>query len=285
MSSTRPGPKRVRSDQDHSHPAVQERESKRHEADEDDNGNGNGNGKGSAEAKASSKQSSREARPANHQDAEWLKEGPFQVGKSWDGWETKYRQSCWCNKTAFVYGGSPHNVKICHCEDCQRLHGAPHQHVAIFHKKDVRLDSSPEWLGFLSAHGEVHPLSSTPTPLPHKVTCRACGSPLMDEGRNMIMAFPPSFEFPRTQKDLEEMNAEIDKIHQNVDAANGKGNQDHAEAVEKHGKPGKWDKVSMPSELLPRHHIFYERRIIDVLDGLPKWRHLENTEEMGEKDR
>jgi adenosylmethionine-8-amino-7-oxononanoate aminotransferase len=27
--------------------------------------------------------------------------------------------------------------------------GAPHQHVAIFHKKDVRLDSSPEWLGFL----------------------------------------------------------------------------------------------------------------------------------------
>jgi hypothetical protein len=69
------------------------------------------------------------------------------------------------------------------------------------------------------------------------------------------------------------------------DAANGKGNQDHAEAVEKHGKPGKWNKVSMPSELLPRHHIFYERRIIDVLDGLPKWRHLENTEEMGEKDR
>lgn len=135
-----------------------------------------------------------------------------------------------------------------------------------------------------SAHGEVHPLSSTPTPLPHKVTCRACGSPLMDEGRNMIMAFPPSFEFPRTQKDLEEMNAEIGKIHQNVDG-NGNGNQDHAVAVEKHGKPGKWDKVSMPSELLPKHHIFYERRIIDVLDGLPKWRHLENTEEMGEKDR
>jgi hypothetical protein len=116
----------------------------------------------------------------------------------------------------------------------------------------------------------------------------------MDEGRNMIMAFPPSFEFPRTQKDLEEMNAEIDKIHQNVDAdangnanadGKGKGNQDHAEAVEKHGRPGKWDKVSMPSELLPKHHIFYERRIIDVLDGLPKWRHLENTEEMGEKDR
>lgn len=108
----------------------------------------------------------------------------------------------------------------------------------------------------------------------------------------MIMAFPPSFEFPRTQKDLEEMNAEIDKIHRNANAngnrkdkGNGKGDRSHAEAVEKHGKPGKWDKVSMPSELLPRHHIFYERRIVDVLDGLPKWRHLENTEEMGEKDR
>lgn len=124
MSSTRPGPKRVRSDQDHSHPAVQERESKRHEADEDDNGNGNGNGKGSAEAKASSKQSSGEARPANHQDAEWLKEGPFQVGKSWDGWETKYRQSCWCNKSGSARvclirrGSSRDPVPWLHTIDC-----------------------------------------------------------------------------------------------------------------------------------------------------------------------
>ena len=29
------------------------------------------------------------------------------------------------------------------------LSGAPFQHAAIFHKKNVRLDSSAEWLGFL----------------------------------------------------------------------------------------------------------------------------------------
>jgi hypothetical protein len=50
---------------------------------------------------------------------------------------------------AFVYSADPLQAKFCHCEDCQRLHGAPFQHAAVFEKDKVRLDSDTEWIGFL----------------------------------------------------------------------------------------------------------------------------------------
>lgn len=75
--------------------------------------------------------------------------------------------------------------------------GAPYQQAAIFPKSSVRLDTPPDHIRFLTASSDFHPLSSSPTPLPRKISCALCGSPFMDEGRNMIMAFPPLFEFPR----------------------------------------------------------------------------------------
>lgn len=75
--------------------------------------------------------------------------------------------------------------------------GAPYQQAAIFPKSSVRLDTPPDHIRFLTASSDFHPLSSSPTPLPRKISCASCGSPFMDEGRNMIMAFPPLFEFPR----------------------------------------------------------------------------------------
>lgn len=193
---------------------------------------------------------------------------------------------------AFVFDCDPKQVKYCHCEDCQRLHGespphlhpfasylpqqsrselipgAPFQMAAIFDKPSVRLDSSPEWLGFLSAHGEVHPLSDTPTPLPRKTSCRACGSPLFDEGRNMCIAFPPTFEFARSLKELEKA---------------GKSNGEEAS----HGQGEEGGKqVGLPPAFAPRCHIFYERRVMDIKDGLVKWRGLnEKSELMGEEER
>ena len=186
---------------------------------------------------------------------------------------------------AFVFDADPKQVKYCHCEDCQRLHGtwtltstlmsvvgpaltqgAPYQMAAIFDKTSVRLDSSPDWLGFLSAHGEVHPLSDTPTPLPRKTSCRACGSPLFDEGRNMCIAFPPTFEFVRSKKELEkaaESNGE--------DASHGKG-----------AEGGK--QVGLPEAFWPKCHIFYERRVLDIKDGLVKWRGLNDRSELMEED-
>ncbi|WRT64035.1 uncharacterized protein IL334_000962 [Kwoniella shivajii] len=248
--TVRPATKRVRSEQDHSKASTK-----------------------AAEASRENGSDHEDANEDKHEDDDWLKEPPFSVGKSKDGWETKWRESCWCGKVAFVYNAEkPLQSKICHCEDCQRLHGAPYQHSCIFKKDMVRLDddASSKWLGFLSAHGEVHPLSSTPTPLPRKVSCRACGSPLFDEGRNMIMAFPPAFEWIRTHKEVEQAKKE-DKGHHGSEGDSGKG------ARKQQG---------FPDELKAQCHIFYERRCVDIKDGLPKWRgHKEDSELMGEDEK
>ena len=123
----------------------------------------------------------------------------------------------------------------------------------------------------LSAHGEVHPLSPTPSPLPRKTSCRACGSPLFDEGRNMIMAFPPAFEFARTE-------GEKDKFET---ATKGKAHGHAHGAGEDGGK-----KVGLPDVMKAQCHIFYERRVMDVIDGVPKWRaHKDESEQMGETQR
>ncbi|WWC99571.1 hypothetical protein V866_006475 [Kwoniella sp. B9012] len=240
--TVRPATKRIRSDHDHSKAST-----KANESDEKDQ--------------------------EKHEDDDWLKEPPFSVGADKDGWETKWRESCWCGKVAFVYNDDPAGSKICHCEDCQRLHGAPYQHSCIFHKKNVRLDSDadPKWIGFLSAHGEVHPLSSTPTPLPRKISCRACGSPLMDEGRNMIMAFPPAFEWTRTHKEVKQSKEQNKDGNHGEEGDSGKG----ARKVQ-----------GFPSELKADCHIFYERRCVDVKDGLPKWRgHKEKSDLMKDDEK
>ena len=125
-------------------------------------------------------------------------------------------------------------------------------------------------ISVFSAHGEVHPLSKTPTPLPRKTSCRACGSPMFDEGNNMIMAFPPNFEFARTQSELDNFNKKT----------KGSGD-DHS-----HGKGEEGGKqLGMPEVLKPGCHIFYERRVMDYIDGKTKWRKHKDTEEMGERER
>lgn len=241
--AARPAPKRIRSDRDHSKGDTKDKEAKHHADGDDDKKDGEEDEK--------------------NEDDDWISKPPFCVGQDKKGFEVKWRESCWCGKTAFVFNSDPLQTKMCHCEDCQRLHGAPCQHVSVFKKEAVRLDSSPKYLGFLSAHGEVHPLSDTPTPLPHKISCRACGSPLMDQGRNMIMAFPPCFEFART--------------HKEADAGKEGGGKDEKR---KGGKKG------LPEVFKPQCHIFYERRVIDFADGTTKWRGLDHdkSEKMGEHD-
>ena len=62
---------------------------------------------------------------------------------------------------------------------------APFQWAAIFHKEDIN---------FVDGHHNLEwydPTSkSTEHQLPCKVRCSYCHSPIMDEGRNMILMFP-----------------------------------------------------------------------------------------------
>lgn len=102
----------------------------------------------------------------------------------------RYRAACHCNAVRYEVCADPVDAKICHCRDCQRLHGAPMQWAAIFHKRHVRFVAGVEHLSHYSSA-----LHRAERMLPCKVRCRACGTPVADEGRNMWLAFPTLFDF------------------------------------------------------------------------------------------
>ena len=63
----------------------------------------------------------------------------------------RYRARCHCNAVRYEICADPVDVKICHCIDCQVLHGAPMQWAAIFHKRDVRFTAGVEHLRFYNS--------------------------------------------------------------------------------------------------------------------------------------
>jgi hypothetical protein len=154
--------------------------------------------------------------------------GPEYAAADDRGFVPRYEARCHCGAVAYQVRTDPVDAKICHCRDCQTLHGAPMQWAAIFHKRDVRFTAGVDRLRFFSSV-----LNRYERSLPCKISCASCGTPIADEGRNMWLAFPTLFDF---------------------------------------GGPSR-----VPEAFRPNCHIFYGMRVIDVIDGLPKW--------SGHKDR
>lgn len=105
-------------------------------------------------------------------------------------WTALYRARCFCGAVAFEVRADPVDAKICHCIQCQTLHGAPFQWAVIFHKPDVRFVRGIEDLHFYHAESQ-----KSGHRLPCKVSCSRCRSPIADEGRRMFLAFGPLFGF------------------------------------------------------------------------------------------
>ncbi|KEF54460.1 uncharacterized protein A1O9_09627 [Exophiala aquamarina CBS 119918] len=63
---------------------------------------------------------------------------------------------------------------------------SPFQWAAIFHKGDINFTHGHHDLGWYDPTNK-----DTSHHLPCKVSCAFCRSPIMDEGRNMILLFPP----------------------------------------------------------------------------------------------
>lgn len=106
------------------------------------------------------------------------------------GFEVRYEASCHCGSVRYQVCADPVDAKICHCVACQKLHGAPMQWAAIFHKHHVRFSAGLDHLKFFNGA-----LNKAERILPCKVSCRLCGAPIADEGRNMWLAFPSLFDF------------------------------------------------------------------------------------------
>jgi hypothetical protein len=116
--------------------------------------------------------------------------GPAYASHNDADFVAKYRARCHCGAVRYEVRADPVDAKICHCGDCQVLHGAPMQWAAIFHKRDVRFTVGVEHLHFYNSV-----VSRRERLLPCKVACALCGTPIADEGRNMWLAFPTLFDF------------------------------------------------------------------------------------------
>jgi len=63
--------------------------------------------------------------------------------------------------------------------------GAPFQWAAIFHKEDINFTHGHHHLGWYESSEKT-----TRHKLPCKASCAYCRTPIMDEGRRMILLFP-----------------------------------------------------------------------------------------------
>ncbi len=127
---------------------------------------------------------------AGHDKQSSVDLGPEYASPSTEDFVAKYRARCHCGAVCYEVRDDPVDAKICHCRDCQTLHGAPMQWAAIFHKRDVRFTAGVDRLRFFNGA-----LSLRERVLPCKVSCSVCGTPIADEGRNMWLAFPTLFDF------------------------------------------------------------------------------------------
>jgi hypothetical protein len=116
--------------------------------------------------------------------------GPDYASISDPDFRAKYRASCFCNAVQYEVCSDPVDAKICHCRTCQKLHGAPMQWAAIFHKHDVRVTAGVDHLRFFNSELNTHERI-----LPCKISCALCGTLIADEGRKMWLAFPSLFNF------------------------------------------------------------------------------------------
>ncbi|KAI0150155.1 Mss4-like protein [Xylariaceae sp. FL1272] len=125
------------------------------------------------------------------QDDDWKNRAPYRTTKSNDEFVKRYTAHCHCGRVKYWLSRErPLAAKFCHCVDCQSLHGAPFQWAAIFHKEDLHFENGAENLAFYHS-----PSKGIHYELPVKVKCAYCHSPIMDEGRNMVLMFPAIIKF------------------------------------------------------------------------------------------
>lgn len=181
----------------------------------------------------------------------WKYRPPYQIHDPKEFGPVKWRAHCQCGKVSYMLKRERAlDAKYCHCRGCQVLHGAPFQWAAIFHKEDVSFTKGASGLAFYSSSHK-----SQEYELPTKVSCAFCHSPIMDEGRNVCLLFPELIDLTGSD---EEKRRKLGAF-----------------------KPTYACRHGCCQFLLLTHlsrcHIFYEQRVLDIEDGLPKWSGIDKT--------
>ncbi|KAK9835809.1 hypothetical protein WJX74_008427 [Apatococcus lobatus] len=104
--------------------------------------------------------------------------------------QPKYKGACYCGQVEIAANSDPVDVRVCHCRGCQRTHGASYQWSAFFHKHQVLFTKGHDHLEFYNTETRAPQHK-----LPVKILCKSCHAPLCDEGRRMMLIFPPVFDW------------------------------------------------------------------------------------------
>ncbi|MCJ1225607.1 hypothetical protein MMC12_002256 [Toensbergia leucococca] len=129
---------------------------------------------------------------------DWKYRAPYKVHENDPNFDVRYEGGCHCGRVKYQLSREkPLDSKFCHCTTCQTLHGAPFQWAAIFHKEDINFTHGHHDLGWYDSSEKT-----TKHKLPCKVSCAYCRSPIMDEGRNMILLFPALIHFKGNKEDM-----------------------------------------------------------------------------------
>lgn len=127
---------------------------------------------------------------------DWKKRAPYSIHEK--DFKALYEASCHCGKVQYQLSRKePLDSKLCHCTTCQTQHAAPFQWAAIFHKEDINFKQGHHNLEWYDPSEK-----SVEHKLPCKVRCSFCHSPIMDEGKNMILLFPSLIHFPDNKTKL-----------------------------------------------------------------------------------
>ncbi|KAM7218062.1 Mss4-like protein [Rhypophila decipiens] len=140
----------------------------------------------------------------DREEDQWKFRAPYRVHEDNDKFEAKWTGKCHCGKIEYQLSREkPLSSKYCHCTTCQRMHGAPFQWATIFHKEDINFTKGHHDLGWYDPTNK-----STTHHLPCKVQCAYCRTPIMDEGRNMILLFPTLIDGINTKEGREAFKAQ-----------------------------------------------------------------------------
>ncbi|KAI5888679.1 uncharacterized protein SCHCODRAFT_02637381 [Schizophyllum commune H4-8] len=221
-----------------------------------------------------------------------------------------YTASCHCKRVKYaILTDEPMEAKFCHCTDCHKLFGSPAQWTAMLEKTDVHFLSGVDNLAFYHLADSSHERK-----LPCKIACRTCRSPVMDEGRKILVIYPSLIDFDELPV------GEGEEGHDGATATEGKGSSKTEGG--KGGMKTNEGKASTPSDpgesqlilkgeegelalgkrkrgatstkggltpeegkkkFFPTCHIFYEQRVDDYVDGKPKYKgHKEEGETIPE---
>ncbi|KAK7745816.1 hypothetical protein SLS53_002533 [Cytospora paraplurivora] len=176
-------------------------------------------------------------------DSAWQTQDPYRKPTADEDFKVEWEASCHCGRVKYLLNREkPLASKYCHCLQCQTMHAAPFQWAAIVHKSDLRFVNGADGLNFYSST-----LRKPVRELPCKAYCATCHTPILDEGRNMVMLFPELIKDIHSEKGKEAF-----KVHDHICW----GSRVTDEKVFEGDGVKKWSGVDGKSTLLDDGHGF-----------------------------